>query len=48
MSEEVVCSFYKKCKHFGSLCDTCKWNANNNLEDHLLIEDKDGKTLKFL
>jgi len=46
--EEVVCSFYKKCKNYGVYCNKCKWNANIEFDDYLLIVDDDGKTLKIL
>ena len=48
MDKNVVCSFYKKCQNYKDLCDHCKWNANNEIQDYLLIEDSDGKSLKFL
>jgi len=44
---KVVCSWYKKCKNYGIKCDKCKWNANLDIDDYLVIEDN-GKTIKFL
>jgi len=44
---EVTCSFQAKCKNFNKLCNRCRWNAKNDLGDHLLIEEN-GKTLRFL
>ncbi len=48
MVKTVICSFMNKCKNKGKLCDECKWNAEKELLDHLLIETEDGKTLKFI
>ncbi len=48
MVKTVVCSFTNKCKNKGKMCDECKWNAEVDLYDHLLIETEDGKTLKFV
>ena len=48
MVKLVTCSFINRCKNKGKMCDECKWNADINLVDHLLIETEDGKTLKFI
>jgi hypothetical protein len=44
----VICSFYNRCKNYNIKCKNCKWNASLNMEDHLLIETKDGRTVRFL
>jgi len=44
----IVCSFYNKCKNYPDKCDNCKWNASIKLEDNLLLETKDGKSIRYL
>jgi len=48
MVKTVACSFLNRCKNRGKLCDECKWNADVEPLDHLLIESEDGRTLKFV
>ena len=44
----VTCSFYKKCKNYSKECHHCKWNASMDIGDFLIMETKDGKTVRFL
>ena len=44
---EVVCTFMKKCKNYNKLCTRCRWNAMNELGDHLLLEEG-GRQIRFL
>ena len=45
---KVICSFCNKCKNYNKECNHCKWNAANKIGDYLLLEDKDGKSIRFL
>jgi len=48
MVQKIQCSFIHKCENFNKKCNECKWNAENEFGDFLLIKTEDGKTLKFL
>ena len=46
--ELILCSFYKKCKNYPKMCDHCKWNGAIDLGDYLVLETKDGRTIRYL
>jgi len=45
--KDIICPWYKYCENYKKKCHKCKWNANNDISDYLLIK-KDKRTLKFL
>jgi len=44
----VACPFYGKCKNSDKECNHCRFNSNCELKNYLVLEDNEGKTIRFL
>ena len=49
-NKSIICSFIGegRCENYKKECWHCKWNANCDIKDYLVLKTSDGKTLKYL